>query len=73
MQLLAKNANKGIFQLIAAWLPCEDTLNCGFFLMIMNSINFDVKKIPFMSDRGHSIAAARFLRKNLGIIISDES
>ena len=39
------------------------------FFFSMKSMSFYIENIPFMSDWGHLIAAARYLERNLGIII----
>ena len=70
IQLSGKNGNGGIIQLCAAWLPCEDTLNYVFFLAVMQSMKFDIINVPFMSDRGHLIPAARYMERNFNVVIS---
>ena len=70
IQLSRKNGNGGIIQLCAAWLPCEDTLNYVFFITAMQSMKFDIINVPFMSDRGHLIAAGRYMERNFNIVIS---
>ena len=59
MQLSAKNGNDGIIQVCTTWLPCEDTMNYAFFVMVMKPMKFDIENVPSMSDQGHLIAAVR--------------
>ena len=40
-----------------------------YYFMAMQSMHFDITNIPYMSDRGHLIAVARFLERNLGVVI----
>ena len=41
-----------------------------FFLLSMKSIGFDIENVPFMCDRGHLLAAVRFLQPNTQLVIS---
>ena len=40
-----------------------------FFLLTMKAYQFDIENVPFMSDRGHFLAAVRFLYKVSNIVI----
>ena len=65
-----KHGFGGALQLMAAWVPCENTSHYVFLLLAMKAMDMDIENIPFMTDRGHMIAAVRFLFKTTGMVIS---
>ena len=70
IQLCAKHGFGGTFQLMAAWLPRETAAHMAYFVMLMKEMGFDIENVPFMSDRGHLLAAASLLIRVSGLVIS---
>ena len=56
-----KHGFGGALQLMAAWVPCENTSHYIFLLLAMKIM--DIENILFITDKGHMIAAVSFLSK----------
>ena len=70
IQLCSKHGFGGSLPLCGAWVPTESAAHFAFFILTMKNIGFDIENVPFMSDRGHLLSAARLLHTVSGITIS---
>ena len=70
IQLCSKHGFGGSLRLCGAWVPTESAAHFAFFILTMKNIGFDIENVPFMSDRGHLLSAARLLHTVSGITIS---
>ena len=68
--LSAKNGNGGILYLSAAWVTCENRDNYLFFLLSMKAMGFNITDIPFMSGKGHFLAAVKYLEQHNNTIVT---
>ena len=70
IQLCSNHGFGGFLPLCGAWVPTESAAHFAFFILTMKNIGFEFENVPFMSDRGHLLAAARMLLIVSGISIS---
>ena len=70
IQLCGKHGFGGSLRLCSAWVPTESAAHFAFFVLTMKNSGFDIENVPFMSDRGHLLAAGRLLNTVCGITIS---
>ena len=56
-----KHGFGGVLPLMAAWMPVENKEHLEIFLGSIKLMGLDIENIPFMTDRGHLLAAVRFI------------